>query len=837
MARVLAPRSGMSEIDMCAYQDLDSCGVDTATESWEQALRDVSDSAQGLFLGAGADEYDDASAAALREAEASGRAVLMAARAAVAAAGSAQRARQPLEAHAPPVAERVVGFFPDSPWPSMSEGFGADADADAEDAPPAAAPGDESWIWAGASPAKLSPSGESESDWSWPTALTAGPDDHLLGGFTVALGGATLALGGAVALGGALPLALGGALLGGALWGSNGAEAAIDGDDDAAANAHAAQVLDASVKACRLAAQRRDRREFGEAADALQGYVEARLFVCGVGCLYEATGPADKLGPADSAQDNVLSPARMRLCRETDGDLVLAFDVKGLTDGGSSDEDDKGLQKAPRRNVRVVRVRRCTVSRRSGDCDLDIFDAAAQVHHRARFPSAAHREALLIALATCRANEAAKARVARTMFDDEEFLAGDVDFGGARGRASSAAAAADDAKAEVDAEAPADADAAPADGDLDDESAVRDALGVATVDCCFAAEPPRRLDVAWRVWLPPCDVATPKWTKLRVTTHCGASYDLTAGARADAAPLPGATRGGQALVALPHGDDFPRPPAGPWAQRAAAAAAAGAGASALCLHAASAVDRPAAALVVIASAALTALSIWRAGHDEAPQRPFVDLIIAPHVAASPPARKKREISWPEPAASPAGVGPAGFSGRWVVDETRSDAPCDHLRAIGVPWAFRIALARSANVKHIAYHATGSEPAHWVEESVTSLVTKVQRLELDGRAQAETHPLDGSTVRMWTALGARPANAPPPPRTGPRQPHAVQTRAHAAHVGAGGIVSVFLYERDGAVATITRTLEDGARTYRVHNQLLRTDGELIVTNTYFRRDAD
>ena len=73
--------------------------------------------------------------------------------------------------------------------------------------------------------------------------------------------------------------------------------------------------------------------------------------------------------------------------------------------------------------------------------------------------------------------------------------------------------------------------------------------------------------------------------------------------------------------------------------------------------------------------------------------------------------------------------PGGFSGRWVNDRQRSDHMGDQLLGIGIPWVIRETLLRSSNVKLIS-----RDGLDWTEESVTTLVSKVQRLRLDGVQQ-------------------------------------------------------------------------------------------------------
>ena len=160
--------------------------------------------------------------------------------------------------------------------------------------------------------------------------------------------------------------------------------------------------------------------------------------------------------------------------------------------------------------------------------------------------------------------------------------------------------------------------------------------------------------------------------------------------------------------------------------------------------------------------------------------------------------------------------PGGFSGRWVNDRQRSDHMGDQLLGIGIPWVIRETLLRSSNVKLIS-----RDGLDWTEESVTTLVSKVQRLRLDGVQQEDAHPIDGSKVRIWSAVGARPPLAPAPDAAADPPPP-------------GAIVTVMEYVGYDAVSTITRTVRGGA--YVVRNDLLkRKTREAVSTTSVFVRD--
>lgn len=149
-----------------------------------------------------------------------------------------------------------------------------------------------------------------------------------------------------------------------------------------------------------------------------------------------------------------------------------------------------------------------------------------------------------------------------------------------------------------------------------------------------------------------------------------------------------------------------------------------------------------------------------------------------------------------------------FAGHWVMDADRSDLCEEQLRALGLPWAARVALARSPRTKTI--HVSGGE---WRESTKTVIVTRTEHLYLDGRPQTHQHPIDGSNIIVWTAIGARPSAAPA------HDPGILPLR-----IPADSVVSVMYYERDASVATIVRTIEDAGRTYHVANDLQVRGGD-------------
>jgi len=163
-----------------------------------------------------------------------------------------------------------------------------------------------------------------------------------------------------------------------------------------------------------------------------------------------------------------------------------------------------------------------------------------------------------------------------------------------------------------------------------------------------------------------------------------------------------------------------------------------------------------------------------------------------------------------------------------------------MRALGVPWAARIAISKSKNTKKIAHEAKA-----WVEATTTAVVTKTQTLVLDGSEQRDTNPVDRSVVSIWSAVGGRPPNAPPRPDAEPDKAEPPAGHGPDDHRPSAdrfppppAVVTVMHYLKTGNVSTITRTLEDAGDTYHVVNELrVKAPPEVITVHTYFKRVPD
>jgi len=83
-----------------------------------------------------------------------------------------------------------------------------------------------------------------------------------------------------------------------------------------------------------------------------------------------------------------------------------------------------------------------------------------------------------------------------------------------------------------------------------------------------------------------------------------------------------------------------------------------------------------------------------------------------------------------------------FTGRWKLNLKRSDDPSEMLKAMGVPWAARAAVARYARVVEIQ-----QEGLRWTETMITPVVKKTVVMTLDGTPHVEMSPVDKSTLTM------------------------------------------------------------------------------------------
>jgi len=391
--------------------------------------------------------------------------------------------------------------------------------------------------------------------------------------------------------------------------------------------------------------------------------------------------------------------------------------------------------------------------------------------HELAVGAAATRDALVLALEALAARERARHGVHRRRFRADRAFAETV----AAAREAAAAPADEPLARPPLSPSPSILDDAASSSDDDDDDAR--ALDVARVDGAAAA---------WAV-----DAAG---ASFRVTLRGGDALDVDVAAARRGAVV--ASRGSADLVVAP------RPPA------PAPAAAAGV---ALVAALATGARPDAAAAAAAAAAGLAWAAAALAG---GPARLSLAVLrrqkrAAPRAALESPRRRASS----RPAARD---DPGGFSGRWVNDRQRSDHMGDQLLGIGIPWVIRETLLRSSNVKLIS-----RDGLDWTEESVTTLVSKVQRLRLDGVRQEDAHPIDGSKVRIWSAVGARPPLAPAPDAAADPPPP-------------GAIVTVMEYVGYDAVSTITRTVRGGA--YVVRNDLLkRKTREAVSTTSVFVRD--
>lgn len=95
-----------------------------------------------------------------------------------------------------------------------------------------------------------------------------------------------------------------------------------------------------------------------------------------------------------------------------------------------------------------------------------------------------------------------------------------------------------------------------------------------------------------------------------------------------------------------------------------------------------------------------------------------------------------------------------FSGKYTLDASRSDDPTELLKALGVPWGFRVALQRARRTVTIEHD--GQEI---VETTFASVITKTTTAILDGVPRKEVvrkRLIDGGAVyHIHNTLTVRP----------------------------------------------------------------------------------
>ncbi|OUX01009.1 MAG: hypothetical protein CBD91_05530, partial [Phycisphaeraceae bacterium TMED231] len=159
-----------------------------------------------------------------------------------------------------------------------------------------------------------------------------------------------------------------------------------------------------------------------------------------------------------------------------------------------------------------------------------------------------------------------------------------------------------------------------------------------------------------------------------------------------------------------------------------------------------------------------------------------------------------------------GDGPArgrGFTGRWQADQGRSQPQDEILAAIGIGWAARMAIRKTAGKRTLEIEQSG---AHWLEKTKIAGMTKSQEYWLDGREQSEQK--EGAAVRSVSKL------VPCDAKDG--FPFVVVTDQQ--------------YEKKRIVQRITRSIVDGGSSYKIEKQMTLPDGKLLTAVTYFTRIA-
>jgi len=137
-----------------------------------------------------------------------------------------------------------------------------------------------------------------------------------------------------------------------------------------------------------------------------------------------------------------------------------------------------------------------------------------------------------------------------------------------------------------------------------------------------------------------------------------------------------------------------------------------------------------------------------------------------------------------------------FSGKWALNHERSDSQSALLKALGIPWAARAALARAPRTVCIEH-----DGREWVETVQAPVITRTTYFLLDGVSREEV--VWGTTLRVSVVVEGN---------------EVVQRIAYP--------------DGDPRAQVVRKRLVDGGSVYHVHTTLtVHPDGE-YVTNTYF-----
>jgi len=143
----------------------------------------------------------------------------------------------------------------------------------------------------------------------------------------------------------------------------------------------------------------------------------------------------------------------------------------------------------------------------------------------------------------------------------------------------------------------------------------------------------------------------------------------------------------------------------------------------------------------------------------------------------------------------------------MLDKERSSDPSNMLKALGVPWAARVALAKCDRQLVIE-----QDELSWTETISSSVVSKTSHLWLDGRPCTQVSPVDHAMVTMETYYES-PSGEP----------------------SGSCLCSKTSWPGDTKSQVINRRLIDAAQTYFVENTLTLGD-ETIHQKSYFTRTS-
>ena len=146
-----------------------------------------------------------------------------------------------------------------------------------------------------------------------------------------------------------------------------------------------------------------------------------------------------------------------------------------------------------------------------------------------------------------------------------------------------------------------------------------------------------------------------------------------------------------------------------------------------------------------------------------------------------------------------------FAGRWRKNRQLSDSADEQLKALGVPWAARIAIVRAPQENVIEVDSNGAGLL-WLETTINAGIRKSQTYALSNEPQETENPMDHTLVTMTSRVD----------------------------VQEGCVVTLTEYAKSGIRQYIRRSVREAGQVFQVQNTMTLSDGEVIETRSHFDR---